>query len=93
MASRTRVDRLHAAREQSFSSRAPLNTAKREAALRRDRLLRLLNHAVELHGIQAVGLLLVSLEHDVGDIGIDRRLAALADADPAALRLIEADAR
>jgi hypothetical protein len=93
MPTRGPIDKLHAAREQSFSSRASLNTAKREAALRRDRLLRLLNHAVELHGIQAVGLLLESLEHDVGDIGIDRRLAALAGAEPGALRLLEADAR
>jgi hypothetical protein len=93
MLTRAPIDKLRAAREQSFSSRASLNTAKRDAALRRDRLIRLLNHTVERHGVQAVWLLLEALEGDCGDLSIDRQLAALAEADPAALRLIEADAR
>ena len=82
-------------RAQSSSARPSLNTTvKRKAALRRDRLIRLLSHTVERHGIQAVVLIFERIEAELdGELQIDCYLEHLADADPAALRRLEAAAR
>jgi hypothetical protein len=70
---------------------APVFSASRAISQdrKRDRRNRLLNRAIERHGIKAVGLLLESLEGECGDIGIDRRLERLVDAEPAAVALLD----
>ncbi len=60
------------------------------AARRRDRLIRLLNNTIELHGVQGIGLLLEALERERGDLGVDAHLEHLVAADPAELRRLEA---
>jgi hypothetical protein len=61
---------------------------------RNRRRRRLIEAAVAAHGLAAVDLLFARLEDDFGDdLRLDARLAALIDADPAALRLFEAGAR
>jgi hypothetical protein len=60
------------------------------AARKRDRRNRLINAAVKRHGLGAVSLAFESLEDEYGELGIDRRLEHLVDADPRALALFEA---
>jgi hypothetical protein len=66
-----------------------VRTFGRPPTRQRDRRNRLLNDAIERHGIPAVGLLLEILEFECGDLAIDRRLAALVDADEGALALLD----
>jgi hypothetical protein len=65
-----------------------VRTFGRPTARKRDRRNRLLNKAVERHGIPGVGLLLETLEAECGDLAIGRRLERLIDAEPAALALL-----
>jgi hypothetical protein len=53
---------------------------------RRDSLI---NAALAKHGVAGIGAAFKSIEHDFGDIGIDRRLERVIDADERALVLLD----
>jgi hypothetical protein len=56
---------------------------------RRLRRHRLINAAVQKHGVLGVGVLLRGLEEDCGDLAIDRRLERIVDQDPRAIALLD----
>ena len=61
----------------------------RQPSRARERRQRLLAEAVARHGVAVVAAFLTLLEAEFGEeIGINRRLEFLIDADPAALALI-----
>jgi hypothetical protein len=69
------------------NSASVLNGTRRlSQEVRRNRLL---NGAINKHGILGVGALLKSLEAEFGDLAIDRRLERLVDAEPAAVALLD----
>jgi hypothetical protein len=73
--------------------RAPARSLadRRSAELRFDRRQRLINAAIQKHGIGAIGLLFERLEGDFGDeLRLDVRLEKLLEADSAALALLGA---
>jgi hypothetical protein len=56
---------------------------QRAAALRRQRRQRLIEAAIDRHGVAALAVLLDRLEHDFGDeLRVNRRLEALIDLGP-----------
>jgi hypothetical protein len=53
---------------------------------RRDDLIKA---ALRKHGVAGIGAAFKSIEHDFGDIGVDRRLEYVIEADEGAIRLFE----
>jgi hypothetical protein len=76
--------RLQAARRSAPRTPTRSLAERRSAELRFDRRQRLINAAVQKHGIGAIGLLFERLEGDFGDeLRLDFRLEKLLEADPA----------
>jgi hypothetical protein len=68
---------------------APSQNARRgtSAARKHDRRRRLIEAGLRRHGASGFALFVDRLELDFGDLGLDRRLEDLVDADPRAIDL------